>query len=399
MNVPMRGVTLACMRHGTANPKLAARVRRVFALLQRFEPFEVGADTQWHGPHFVASRREWWPARFLLYRDELYVTLELGWSRSQLAWRVGTDAVEIDGSDSFTSGSREPESTWHEAMKQFERRLASALRDPERYARRLERDFPIGSRRGLLVRARSWPKGMRAWLSAKGEERLRAALDRAERAPSLPELAPRRYFEIAAIAYDAAVPKLRRLAPLDKYLKAADKRDGGLLALPTDDSEAFARWFRSPAWSGTHPWEIVYSMFDGVVLGPWERDGGWRFGLSAGHLGQAEAVAKMARALGEQGVPFEWHQAEEMIAALRGRDEIEIGPFSMQLSLAELRRQNRAAVKDVRWDPLPVLKPRREAVIPRVGRARPTGDLSLAPAPRTRRLHAPPRTHGRSKSP
>ena len=107
--------------------------------------------------------------------------------------------------------------------------------------------------------------------------------------------------------------------------------------------------------AGAHPWEIVFAHPHGILLSPYHEGGRWRFHLSVDTLGLYVDAARMATALGERGVPFELFRADEMIAALRGEDWVEVGPFRSQLSLGELEERRPGATAHVFWDDPPRL--------------------------------------------
>ena len=82
--------------------------------------------------------------------------------------------------------------------------------------------------------------------------------------------------------------------------------------------------------------------------------------LSVDTLGLYVETARMATALGENAIPFELIRAEEIFAALRGEDWVEVGPFHGQLALEELERRRPGAAVGVAWDPVPKLRARNE---------------------------------------
>lgn len=349
------------LEHAQSHPRLARLLRRVLGLLERTEPESEKGDRVWRGPHFIPRRGEWWPSRFVLYRDELHCTLEIGWSSCALAWNVGTDGVSFDARASFGSGFDSGPELWLRALPQIERRLRAAIARPAAYNRRVERLLPLRCRTGRIERKWTWPAEARQPLSPAGLGRLNRALGAAARTRAWRRLSLRRYLEVAGSAYDAAFRKLARLTPLEKYRGKADTRHGGLLEVPPDDADAFERWYQSRDWLGAHPWEIVFAHPHGILLSPHRAERGWRFHLGVDTLGLYVATARMATALGERGVPFELVRAAEVIAALSGEDRVEIGPFYDQLSLDELKERRPEAVARVQWDPPPGIALRAHA--------------------------------------
>ncbi|MBM3853839.1 MAG: hypothetical protein FJ399_11895 [Verrucomicrobia bacterium] len=292
----------------------------------------------------------------MLYRGTLYCSVEIGWAAPSLAWAGGSPEVSFESflpSDSSLYGNPR---FWAELLRQTTRRLRSAIRHPAAYNQRVARLLPLGSRTGRILRRLSWPPGTRAPLSRRALDRLDQALARGGQIASLRHLNADRYLRTAAVAYDAAYAELRRLNPREKYRRKADGRHGGLLDLDPRDAAAFAAWFDSRSWSGTHPWEIVFGHPHGVWLFPRHEDKRWRFLVAVDAPGLFLKATMMATALGETGHPITLDRRDEIVAALRGDDRIEIGPFRGQLSLAELREQRSGATSSIEWNPVPIMR-------------------------------------------
>jgi hypothetical protein len=344
------------MRNATPHPALAALLRRVLRRLEDLQPERENGDTLWAGPFFIPRRGEWWPSRFLRYRNELYCTLEFGWSTVRLVWDTDGDDVSFEGSPPFGSGYVNGPDLWKQVLEQVAHRLARAVRNFAAYNRHVARLLPLSCRTGRIKRRLTWPVGSPRPLPAGELARLERALARGKRARSWRSLSVRRYLGVAALAYDAVFDELKRLAPREKYERKADTRHGGMLELAPNDSAAFARWYSSRQWSGAHPWEIVFAHPHGVLLYPLLTGSAWRFALSVDTLGLYVATARMAIAIGARDIPFELVRAPEVMAALRGDDWVEVGPFYGQLALEELQQRRNGAAKYVAWDPPPVLR-------------------------------------------
>jgi hypothetical protein len=205
-----------------------------------------------------------------------------------------------------------------------------------------------------------------------------AALDKAHalstRARSWPTLSLRKYLTLVSRAYDAAFPEMRGLPVRKKHRSKADGRHGGLLDLPPNDGDAFGRWYHSKEWLGCHPWEIVFSHPHGVLFSPLpDEAGGWRFHLSVDAPGLYLRTVKMAVALGNAKVPLALIGKEPIVAALRGTDDVEIGPGFDQMSLERLREVRPDAVTHVRWEPIPEIHPITKAQRDRVRHVLTTG--------------------------
>jgi hypothetical protein len=329
----------------------------VLGLLPQFQPVRSEGDTLWHGPFFIPRPGEWWPTQFLRYRNELYCTIELGWSSLTLVWEVGRSRIRFEDQTSWHGAYVNGAELWTWILDQVERRLVQAIENPEAYNRRVARLLPLRSRTGRIKRRLTWPRRGRLPMTASELAELGSALEQGKRAESWRRLTLRRYLETAAIAYDSAIPELRSLTPKRKYERKADTRHGGLLELEPTDPRAFERWYEGPDWQGAHPWEIVFAHPHGILLSPHRVAGAWRFFLSVDTLGLYRDAARMAIALGAAGVPFELVRAAEVIAALRGEDWVEVGPFRGQLALEELEERRPGATSRVCWDDPPRLLP------------------------------------------
>jgi hypothetical protein len=337
--------------------ELLRALPRVLDSLQQLQPARSEGDVLWNGPHFIPRPGEWWPTHFLRYRDELYCTVEQGWSTPTLVWEMGRNRVRFETEPSWNDGGANDAELWTRVLGQVKRRLVRAIENPEAYNRSVARLLPPRSRTGRIERRLTWPRRSRLPMTASELARLGSALEKGKRAASWHHLTLRRYLQTAAIAYDAALPELRSLMPRRKYERKADRRHGGLLELRPTDPRAFEAWYQGRDWVGAHPWEIVFAHPHGILLSPHRAAGAWRFFLSVDALGLYRDAARMAIGLGAAGVPFEMARAAEVIAALRGDDWVEVGPFRGQLALEEIEERRPGATSRVCWDDPPRLLP------------------------------------------
>ncbi len=325
-------------------------------LLRQTEPRSGCYDVEWDGPYYIPRPLQWHRSRFMLYGGTLFGSLELGWTRLDATWDLASGRLSYEAR-AGSIGSATAEKIWHRAVPQLVRRLEAAVADPGRYNRRVRRLLPLEARTGVVVRRWTWPKGTRAPLSPRELESLEAACRTAERSEPVASLAAVTYLALAGIAYDAAYPELCGRSPREQRAAKADTRHGGLLDLPEEDPGAFREWFASRAWSGSHPWEIVFGHPHGILLYPVPDDRWrWRLVVSVNCPGFYLRAVRMAIALGERGSPFRLDAKEAVVAALRGLDDVEVGPGYGQLSLEELRAQRRESVARVRWGPGPEIR-------------------------------------------
>jgi len=329
-----------------------------FDLLQETEPIPEEYDVEWWGPYFIQRSRSWLPTHFMLYGATLYGSMEIGWSRSSAAWNIKTGEVSFDRTSSLLSPTAEGRKLWERAIPKLVRKLEIALKNPETYNRRVLRLMPLEARTGRVLRRLSWPRGGRAPLAPAMARQLETACREGALARPRRKMSANDYLKTAALAYDAGFKELHHLSPRAKYERKADSRHGGLLDLSPRNSKAFHDWYSSRAWSGSHPWEIVFGHPHGVLFSPLlDAEDRWRFHLSVDAPGWYLTAVRMAIALGEAGIPFEFYRRDEVVAALRGRDFVPIGPHYGQLSLAELQTIRPEALAHICWDPIPEIHP------------------------------------------
>jgi hypothetical protein len=290
-----------------------------------------------------------------------------------LSFHVVSGKVEFDRSGG--GWGPEAEHHWGKALPQIERRLQAALRNPPRYNRFVARHLPQACRTGKIRRGLTWSKGTRSVLPLSVIRLLEMVLPKAEQALPWPTMTAAGYLVTAGIAYDAVFRELRRLPPRRKYETKADGRHGGLLDLPERDADAFADWFRSRRWAGTHPWEIVFGHPQGVLLSPRVREDGkgWDFVLWVDSPGWYASSARMALALGEADVPLEFSGRKEVLDAVRGLDEVEVGPGLHMLGYEDLVQNRPDSLRFIRWDPVPQMEPIAADQAERVAKAEADG--------------------------
>lgn len=327
------------------------------SLLRQTEPIEDKYDVEWWGPYFVPRPKQWHRSHFMLYEGCLYGSLEMGWTTLSAQWNVKSDEVSFQG-EAGSGAAWESEEIWGSALPQVTRRLRSALANPTVYNRRVRRLIPLSARTGWIVRKWTWPKRTRPLLSESKLALLDVVCDRCERSKPWASLSSADYFRLVGRMYNAAFPELAKLSIREQHAAKADTRHGGLHDLSADDPRAFREWLESKAWSGCHPWEIVFGHPHGILFSPLLSDEGtWRFHLSVDSPGLYLEAVKMAIALGEEKVPFVFPEKASVIAALRGTDEVEIAPFYGMISLDHLREVRPEAVDRVRWEPIAEINP------------------------------------------
>lgn len=341
----------------------------VFALLQRTQPDPAQYDVVWYGPHWLrpGRRERWCPTRFMLYGGQLFGSVRVGSDWQEIVWRIGHDEVRFEGRFGWSS-VRSDEPLWTEVLRQVRDRLRRALRDPERYHRFVDRVLPPDCRDGKIQRHWTWPRGVRTAMPERTIARAAAALAAGRARRPWPTFTLRRLRACETIAYGAAFPELRKLSPQRQRERRADTRHGGLLDLPPDDAAAFTRWYHGGARSGAHPFEIVFANPHGILLQPVEPfdEGpdrpppgkrGWRLLLSVHALGYYTHALRMLIALDRARAPVDLVHDEAVFAAVRGDDEVDVGPDLYSVRYADLAERRPAALRHVRWQPVPRIEP------------------------------------------
>jgi len=371
--------------HGNLNMRsrglhpLSTQYEVLFREIQETEPIGKTYDVEWWGPYFIPRARQWHRSRFLLYGGRLYGSIEAGWATYSSTWDISSGEIAFENVSRHSMWNTQE--VWTSALPQLTRRLKAANENPDAFNRRVRLLIPLEARTGRAVRKWTWPKRTRTPLSGNELARFETACARGARAESWVSLTSDKYLEIVGRAYDAAYPDMRNLAAREKHSLKADNRHGGLLDLPDQDDCAFRDWYESGAWSGSHPWEIVFGHPLGVMLSPVpDPDGNWRFHLSVDAVGLFLHAVKMAIALGDASTPFLFDGKDSVVSTLRGVDIVEIGPFYGQISLSDLRDVRPEAVDRVEWDPAVEIHPISPFQRDRVGHVLRTGSPSGKPS-------------------
>ena len=327
--------------------------RRVFTLLKKTQPVSDNTDVAWAGPFFIPRSGLWCPTYFVLYPGSLYSQVSIPPTYYGAVWKVDSQNVEFERG-TVTGDYPNDDCFWSWVLEQVDRRLTSALRNPTRYNRFVETHLPLSCRTGKIRRDLTWPKRARRPIPLTQLDDLKTVLEEAKHRSPLTRLTVSDYLQTAAIAYDAGFPQMRSLSPLEKYKRKADRRHGGMLDLPFNDADAFAKWFRSHAWSGAHPWEIVFGHPHGIMLSPHydEDQGSWNYALWVDSLGWYATAARMAMALAKHKIPFEFLKQQAILDALRGIDDIEVSSDLYAVDYDHLKKERPDALDLIRWDPI-----------------------------------------------
>lgn len=333
---------------------LSIQLQSVYDLLKKVQPIENDIDVGWQGPFYIPRRGLWCPSRFTLYRGTLYCQLFIPPGFYNISWSIASHRIEYER-QGITGDYCNNDLLWADALGQIRQRLKIAVKDTEKYNQSLEKDCPFSCRTGKIRRGLTWPSGTKSALPLQQIKRFKDVVTKAGCLPTFSQMTVSLYLDAIAVAYDAVFKELRRFSPLEKYKKKADGRHGGLLDLPPQDPGAFSKWFHSREWAGSHPWEIVFGHPHGIMISPHHNEGKgtWNFCLWVDALGWYGEAARMAIALGDKNIPFEFVSSKEVLEALEGLDEVDVGPDLYSVHYQDLKKTRPDALPHIRWDTLP----------------------------------------------
>jgi hypothetical protein len=342
---------------------LLTNLTQFFELLCQTEPVTDNTDVAWVGPYYIPTTRRWGETYFSIYQHRLYASLAFGSERYFLTWNIRSNTIDLE-QDRFSHGYyNNDEILWQKLLAQITPRLRAALKNPSRYNRMVEARMPPKWRTGKIQRALTWAISEKRGVPLKRLIQLERIVKEALVRPDLKTMSASNYFNTAGIAYDAVFKDLRPLTARKKYMARADGRHGGLLDLPPKNAVKFAQWFTSRKWAGTHPFEIVFGHPHGIMLYPRFENSTrrWRYSFSVSSLGWYDTAVKMALALGAAGVVFDFDNHEDVLAALRGVDQVDVGAGSRSVYYEELAAERPDALAHIIWDPLPLITPISDA--------------------------------------
>jgi hypothetical protein len=324
----------------------------VFELIKQSQPLPLEANVAWIGPYYIPRCGIWAQTEFRIYQRRLCVSVSFDFDYHCVHWKPGSKRWAFEGA--LVEDRAKSENLWIDVLSQVSVRLRAALKNPSRYNRMIQAKLPPSCRAGKIQRALTWTKTEKRPFTEKALRNLERLLAPSRQVPLSRKVTVSDYLATAAIAYDAAFKELAPLPAAEKYKAKADGRHGGMLDLPSTNAKAFADWF-SRRWVGAHPFEIVFDNPHGIMLSPCyhKETTSWSYALSVSAPGCYVAAARMAIALAEQSVPFEFIDSERVLETLRGVDLVEVrgGPYSLRYEELKLMRPD--ALEHIQWEPIP----------------------------------------------
>jgi hypothetical protein len=223
----------------------------------------------------------------------------------------------------------------------------------------IERTFPLDLRRGK-IRGKYIREKNELMPEKERKEIEEAYKNHLEKKLTVDEISLNEYLNTAAICYRAAFKKEKTkvLTPLEMYKRWADNRDGGMLDIDDPDSKKeYMDWLNSGKWSGTHPFEIVYSFIElGIHLYPPRLDKPC-FGISVSYIHLTAPFVDMVGNLIKHNVPFEAYQLDEALDYLTGESFIDVNIIGLDSFHYYPSRENRKKYyPHIQWDKIEVVK-------------------------------------------
>lgn len=168
------------------------------------------------------------------------------------------------------------------------------------------------------------------------------------------------YLKTAAICYKAVLnKKSSKLTPLQMYKKFADTRDGGMLSIKDwTSAKEFSNWYNSGKWSGSHPFEIIFSWFEhGIHLYPPSSHNSGKYGLRVTDYNYAGVFIEMVKALIKRKIPCIAYNLEEVLDYLAGESYFTVNTYSDNyFNYIPCADYKKAYFKHIEWDEPKILE-------------------------------------------
>lgn len=144
------------------------------------------------------------------------------------------------------------------------------------------------------------------------------------------------FFQCCALGYAANHYDGSQLKPKDQYIRHADGRDDGLLALTEDDAEAFDQWYNDRNRFGGHPWEVCRGgNSTHVDLYVVKDEDGYYFLVGGKAWNRSVEAANFFLALHRAGLPVTIREGRAMADRFLGIDKIGIVPEGVMPAYCE----------------------------------------------------------------
>ncbi len=169
------------------------------------------------------------------------------------------------------------------------------------------------------------------------------------------------YLGTAAVCYSAAYGEDAMADPVATYERHSDIRHGGMLELRDSSSkEEFGKWLRGEGWSGSHPFEIVFSFHNhGILLYPPGLGGSEGYVLMVMDPYMHGMYVTMLRELWKEGIPVSTPEVmlKEALEFLTGEARFTVNYYSEnQFNYYGTAFERKMYFEHIAWDSLKVLQ-------------------------------------------
>ncbi|MEI6791087.1 MAG: hypothetical protein WCK42_07900 [Myxococcaceae bacterium] len=203
--------------------------------------------------------------------------------------------------------------------------------DPISAQAHLISSIPLEHRTGVILRTtlfRLMPDWMRFDQELSDSEKKKLVeIFIGSRGETIENLTTDRYFEYCRVAYLANYDQ--DLSGREYYKRFADGRDGGLLELDGQDSNALKKWLKSGRHSGSHPWEIYRggnSTHIGLSIVDKEYENRFEIRLGAFSSTRLVETCRIALAFHKAGLPFTLSGQDSYLKRILSEDWVGILP-------------------------------------------------------------------------
>lgn len=248
---------------------------------------------------------------------------------------------------SITEGSEKVSEIYKDILTETIRFIPLIKTDPKFPEKLVPYQFRTGRIKGKYMMEELLPKEEAERILKNYKKYLKKNL-------AMEEISLNDYLKVASFCYNAVFPD-ERASELELYERYADFRHGGMLELKDWNSKSeFTRWYESDKWSGSHPFEIIYSSINhGILLYPPSKESP-RYKLSVGNEWHYRDFLKIAEKLIEKEVPFGASGLNDALKYLEGESYFEVNDVG--ISSVECASESDPIFKYVKWNPLPVPK-------------------------------------------
>lgn len=221
--------------------------------------------------------------------------------------------IQSFGNFHVKKGDKETEKFYHKVIKETLRFVPILKKDERILQTIIPYDIRTGKIKGRHILEKLFPLCEKKTILQSYEEHIKNNLQ-------IKNISLNDYLNIASVCYKGAYQKeAENLSNLEMYKKWADGRDGGMLSINDWDSKKeFSEWYQSAKYTGSHPFEIVFSWHrHGIHLYP-PYDSSPYYTIRVTNYAYAWDFIKMVEKLVEMQIPFNAGNLEEVFDFLTG---------------------------------------------------------------------------------